>query len=255
MPIGDQKYDNVEVSATELKKRYDDLIREALLVARPGLEITRADEVAMPGAITSDILTRIMHSDFVVADVSYPNPNVFYELGLRHACRLGTIIIRDSKAPKAPFDIAHLRHIEYENTASGLKALAEAFRQYFTHITLYPGRPDNQFLELAKFTGYQFPDYTPKKETLPPELEAMMALAGSPEFMGLAISASQGNAVEPAQFFQAAAAQPDVFRKILGALANAGKFPGLGPLAPVLPASPAVEPRKKGPSHTKPRHK
>jgi hypothetical protein len=154
MPIGDQSYDRVELSAQELKKRYDDLIREALLAARPDLDITRADEVAIPGTITSDILTRVMHSDFVVADVSFPNPNVFYELGLRHACRAGTIIIRDAKAPKPPFDIAHLRHIEYQNTPSGLKELAEAFRRYFSHAAQHPNRPDNHFLELAKLTQY-----------------------------------------------------------------------------------------------------
>ena len=66
-----------------------------------------------------------MRSDFVVADVTYPNPNVFYELGVRHSCRTGTIIIRDRNGPSIPFDIAHLRHIEYENNPSGLKILAE----------------------------------------------------------------------------------------------------------------------------------
>src|SRR5262249_13797312 len=77
----------------QLRSRYDDLIREALLHADPTLEIMRADDVSAPGAITSDILTRLMHAEIVVADITFPNPNVFYELGLRHACRSGTIII------------------------------------------------------------------------------------------------------------------------------------------------------------------
>ena len=95
MAIGEQSHDGTTVSAKELRSHYDDLIKEALLKARPNLEITRADDVAAPGAITSDILTRIMHSDLVVADVTYPNPNVYYELGLRHASKNGTVIIRD----------------------------------------------------------------------------------------------------------------------------------------------------------------
>ena len=93
MPIGDQTFADETISATDLKSRYTDLIREAILKAEPTLEVTRADEVAIPGTITEDILTRIMHSDVVVADVTYPNPNVFYELGLRHASRAGTIIL------------------------------------------------------------------------------------------------------------------------------------------------------------------
>ena len=132
MPIDDQEYGNTKITSTDLRKRYDDLIKEAILRAIPILEVTRADDVSMPGAITTDIITRIMHSDYVVADVTYPNPNVFYELGLRHACRPGTIIIRDKIGPKTPFDIANLRHLEYENTPSGLKELSVKIGQYLS---------------------------------------------------------------------------------------------------------------------------
>ncbi len=41
MPIGDQDLAGVKISASDLKKRYDDLIKEALLRADPNLEITR----------------------------------------------------------------------------------------------------------------------------------------------------------------------------------------------------------------------
>ena len=51
------------ITEAELKKRYDDLIREALLKAAPNLEVTRADEVTAPGTINNDIITRLMHSD------------------------------------------------------------------------------------------------------------------------------------------------------------------------------------------------
>ncbi len=78
MPIGDQEVEGRTVTATELKSKYDDLIKETLRRADPSLEIVRSDEIALPGTITSDILTRIMHSDYVLADVTYPNPNVFY---------------------------------------------------------------------------------------------------------------------------------------------------------------------------------
>ena len=116
MAIGDQSTDDGTVTSSELKRKYDDLIKEAIVKARPRLDVARADDIALPGTITTDIVTRIMHSDYVVADVTYPNPNVFYELGLRHACRTGTVIIKDREGPRVPFDIAHLRYIEYENT-------------------------------------------------------------------------------------------------------------------------------------------
>jgi len=133
MPIGDQEFGDIKLTAADLKKRYGDLIKEAILKADPSLEVTRSDEVSLPGSITSDILTRLMHSDLVVADVTYPNPNVFYELGLRHACHVGTVIIRDKNGPSTPFDISHLRHIEYEETPTGLKELGKELREYFEY--------------------------------------------------------------------------------------------------------------------------
>lgn len=156
MPIGNQEFGDVKLTADDLKRHYDDLIKEAILKADPSLEVTRADEVSSPGSITTEILTRIMHSDLVVADVTYPNPNVFYELGLRHACRVGTVIIRDKNGPKIPFDVAHLRHIEYTSTVTGLKSLAKGLKNFFDHFENNPDIPDNQLLELAKFTNYSF---------------------------------------------------------------------------------------------------
>ena len=150
MAIGDQSYENCDVSAAKLKEKYDTLIKEAINKARPLIEISRADEIALPGTITSDIVTRIMHSDFVIADVTYPNANVFYELGLRHACKPGTIIIRDKSGPRVPFDISHLRYIEYENSTAGLRNLAEELKKYFSHFDREPDRPDSHFLEIAK---------------------------------------------------------------------------------------------------------
>lgn len=69
-----------------------------------GLKVVRADKIGKPGMITSQIVEYIIRSKLVIADLSYHNPNVFYELSLRHACRLPTVqIIR--KCDKIPFDL------------------------------------------------------------------------------------------------------------------------------------------------------
>ena len=94
MAIGSQNHDGETIDSSVLKQKYNDLIKEAILKADPSLDVVRADEISAPGTMSTDIITRIMHSDIVVADITYPNPNVFYELGLRHACRAGTIIIK-----------------------------------------------------------------------------------------------------------------------------------------------------------------
>ena len=223
MAIGDQDNDGVAIFADELKQKYNDLIKEALLKARPNLEVIRSDEVTLPGTITTDIFTRLMHSTFVVADITYPNPNVFYELGLRHACRTGTFIIRDKQGPAAPFDVAHLRHIEYENSTAGLKVLSDKFKYWFEHYEKNPQRPDNQFLELAKLTLYQFLDYAPKdSESI--EEKAFMAMLESPELVDLISSKQQGEAIDQGELMRAMQSNPKFARLLLSAMAKSGSL-------------------------------
>ena len=46
------------------------------------LKVVRADKIGKPGMITSQIIEHILKSRLVIADLSYHNPNVFYELCL-----------------------------------------------------------------------------------------------------------------------------------------------------------------------------
>lgn len=80
-----------------------------------GLTVVRADKIGKPGMITAQIIEHILKAKLVIADLSYHNPNVFYELCLRHVCRLPTVqIIR--KADKIPFDLDQFRTIQIDTT-------------------------------------------------------------------------------------------------------------------------------------------
>jgi hypothetical protein len=223
MPIGDQEYPGGNVEAKDLKARYDDLIKEALLRAHPALDVVRADEVSAPGAITTDIITRIMHSDYVLGDITYPNPNVYYELGLRHACRLGTIIVRDRSGPNPSFDLAQLRHYDYENTPSGLKALAARLAEYFDHRRRQPSHPDNHFQELAKLTHYEFPDYGKTATAEELQVDAMLAMMQKPELLELMMRAGSGE-VSPTEAFRSLAQHPDIAKHVLQAIGQSGRL-------------------------------
>ncbi len=159
MPIGDQKYGNVKISSTDLRSKYDNLIKIAISNARPNLEITRSDDIAAPGEITTDILIQLMHSDYVVADITYPNPNVFYELGIRHACRPKTILIKENVKIDIPFDIHNLRYINYENTTHGLSKLSKDLKKYFDNFDRNPNNLDNHFLKTARSVEYKFLEF------------------------------------------------------------------------------------------------
>ncbi len=83
-------------------------------------EITavRADGIAQAGDINEQICRHVIESDLVIADVSGGNPNVMYELGLRHVTGKPTIHI--GEAGQLPFDIASIRTIRYQRARSQL---------------------------------------------------------------------------------------------------------------------------------------
>jgi hypothetical protein len=81
-----------------------------------GLKVIRADKIGKPGMITVQIIQHVIRSKLVVADLFFHNPNVFYELCLRHACCLPTVqIIR--KGDSIPFDLKDFNTIEIDSTS------------------------------------------------------------------------------------------------------------------------------------------
>jgi hypothetical protein len=46
--------------------------------------VHRADDLGRPGLIATQIMEHLLRSDLVIADLSDHNPNVLYELAVRH---------------------------------------------------------------------------------------------------------------------------------------------------------------------------
>jgi nucleoside 2-deoxyribosyltransferase len=68
-------------------------------VAKPvlesyGFDCTRADELTLSGIIMEQVLEEIEKSDLILCDLTYENPNVFYELGMAHLLKKNTIMIK-----------------------------------------------------------------------------------------------------------------------------------------------------------------
>lgn len=102
------------------------------VVTKMGYKIIRADEVQKTGAITRDIVQWLATANLVVVDLTDLNPNVFYELGVRHALRAnGTIMIIDEvRSTIIPFDLGAYRVIQFKGDLTGigkLKTQLESF--------------------------------------------------------------------------------------------------------------------------------
>ena len=116
-PIGDD---------TDPIRRHIEGIIDAAL--RPALEdkydLVVAHRISEPGSITKQIITEIYSAKLVVANLTNRNPNVMYELALRHSLGKPVIMIAEKGTP-LPSDIVMERTIFYQNDARGVIELRE----------------------------------------------------------------------------------------------------------------------------------
>jgi hypothetical protein len=99
-----------------------------------GFEAFRGDDVYRPGVILQDIIRGIVESDVIVAEITPPNPNVFYELGYAHALQKPTILLANRQIEKLPFDISGYRVIFYDDTIGGKREIETTFEKHLESI-------------------------------------------------------------------------------------------------------------------------
>lgn len=109
MPISDvEGYDKGHFTRV-----YEHLIKPA--VEEAGFKPQLASDTSKANFIVVDILKQILDCDMAICDLSSRNPNVFYELGIRQAFNLRTVLIKDSKTAM-PFDISGIRTLPYSES-------------------------------------------------------------------------------------------------------------------------------------------
>lgn len=123
-PIGEAESDT--------RKRSDQILKHVISPALKecGYKATRADQISEPGMITSQVIQRIVDDPLVVADLTERNPNVFYELAIRHAIRKPLVQII-KKGEQIPFDVAGTRtiHVDHHDLDSVEQAKTEIIAQ------------------------------------------------------------------------------------------------------------------------------
>ncbi len=102
----------------------------------------RADKELRPEEIITHIIENLVTSELVIADLSGRNPNVFYELGVRHAVNNNTILIAED-LDDIPFDLRGLRTIVYRYEPEHMLKLKTSLDQAIREILKEPERIDN----------------------------------------------------------------------------------------------------------------
>jgi nucleoside 2-deoxyribosyltransferase len=126
-PVGQELCVVLMSFADEARPIYDDHIRK-VVVEQCGLECRRADDVFKAGQTMESVWEQMNRARVIVADVSGRNPNVFYELGIAHTLGKPVILITRSE-DDVPFDLRHLRFVEYEYTPQGCQELERKLRE------------------------------------------------------------------------------------------------------------------------------
>jgi len=103
-------------------------------VVRHGDDCKRADDFFTPGPIINDIINSIQDADYLIADLTGRNPNVYYELGYAHALRKPVILLT-RQISDVPFDLRHQRLIEYQDTVSGAAQLQNTLQQFLCTVS------------------------------------------------------------------------------------------------------------------------
>jgi O-acetyl-ADP-ribose deacetylase (regulator of RNase III) len=111
MPFGKKKdIDGYEVDFDHV---YHELIFKA--VKELGVDCERCDEIIGTGSIHKKMFRGIFDADVSVVDITSLNPNVFYELGVRHALhKYVMLVIRKNSSLPIPFNINGLTILGYD---------------------------------------------------------------------------------------------------------------------------------------------
>ncbi len=126
--------------ADHFNKIYEQLFKPA--IEKAGYKPHRVDEDNASNTIQSKIIRRLIDAPMVLCDLSTRNPNVLYELGMRHAFDKPVLLVQEKDTQRI-FDISGIATVDYRSSrlydeiiedqnliAKALKETAEARKSY-----------------------------------------------------------------------------------------------------------------------------
>ena len=84
------------------------------VAAERGWSATRGDQLFTGDSVMEAVIDALYRAHLVVADITLPNANVYYELGIRHAIAAGGTVLIAHRGTELPFDVAHRHVLSYD---------------------------------------------------------------------------------------------------------------------------------------------
>ena len=131
MPFGEKTDVNGEVIPFDTV--YEHILKPAgKKLESHGISVNsvRCDEIERAGWIHSTMIKHIVESDIAIVDVTTANPNVFYELGVRHALKRKVTLLGARHGTKLPFNIQGFNVIEYDLRIDAANKAIDAIAEF-----------------------------------------------------------------------------------------------------------------------------
>jgi hypothetical protein len=170
MPYGSKPFSDGSGRQYDFEKVWRVLISRA--VREAGMVPVRSDQREVSGIVHSEMFRDLRDREVVLADLSLDNPNVFYELGVRHVMNAGGTVLICRTNAALPFDVRLSRvifydfdgqHFDWEEVERVVKTLKVMLADAAT------GRPDS-------------PVHALLESVLPvAEVAALPSVSGAPE--------------------------------------------------------------------------
>lgn len=115
--------------STEIRRKTDGLLDAVIspVLDEHGYDCVVSHREYASGSISREIVKHLLEDELVIANLTGLNPNVMYELAIRHAKQLPVIQIAES-GTKLPFDVQDQRTLSYTDDMAGVEKLKDDLR-------------------------------------------------------------------------------------------------------------------------------
>ena len=113
-----------------------------------GYDASAAHEISESGSINKQIISRLLEDDIVIANLTGLNPNVMYEIAVRHATGKPIVNLCE-RGTELPFDLNDERTIFYTDDMHGVLDVRGNFENH-VKSALAESEPDNPIYRAKK---------------------------------------------------------------------------------------------------------
>lgn len=148
----------IGAAGSDIRKKADATMKYIIEPAceKKGYKAIRADKISSNGIITQEIIQNLLTAELAIADLTDRNPNVFYELAIRHTMNLPTIQITRDDLSSIPFDVNSVRTIKYGLEVDEADNAKESLIEFIENIESM-GTGSNPVNEIIKLLNISLP--------------------------------------------------------------------------------------------------